>query len=113
MWPRYEHIARLARSHGPQPKPGCGTKLSWRLLKDFRQDLSHELKKLQAPLFVLHGTADTRISVSGSRTIFGQDHNALWQYREVVGASHSFRPRERHWGELSASIVAWLKSALS
>jgi len=108
MWPRYRRIAEAARDRGPQPKPGCGTRLGWRLLQSFQQDFSTELDRLKSPLYVLHGSADSRIGIAGSRALFADNRDLSLRYEEVPGASHSFRPQQPHWSRVARSVVEWL-----
>lgn len=117
MWPRYNtpQIAEQLARQGVAAKPGSSVLLGRRILDSLRTtDLGPSAFDVSAPLLVCHGTNDTRIDCSHSRKLAdarrkGSDEN--FSYREIPGASHSFRPDAEHWRHLASIVASWFAQA--
>jgi uncharacterized protein len=111
MWPRYDkpEIHRELDAHGCVKKPDSDVVLGRRILASLETtDLGRSAFALQVPLLVCHGSADTRIDCSHTRELVEAVPRRAVEYREFRGASHSFRPDDRHWKRLSSVVGGWL-----
>ncbi len=112
MWPRYNvsEIWRQINARGTAQKQGSTVLLGGPILKSLRDtDLGPQAFSPGVPLLVCHGTGDSRISHLHSRELAGRvTPGPHFRYTEFEGASHSFRPPELHWQNLSLTVINWL-----
>jgi len=62
------------------------------------------------PLFVCHGTEDTRIDIAHTRQRIEKRRGRYGQpfeHSEYEGASHSFKPANVHWPVLARELRSW------
>jgi uncharacterized protein len=117
MWPRYEELWREAEEHGVIKKPGSEVRLGPRILESLREtDLGPEAFKLEMPLLVCHGTADSRVDYTHTKELLPPTEcGRSFEHIPFEGASHSFRmtadSTENHWDKLGSDLVTWFGEA--
>lgn len=113
MGPRYstqEIMDCLARS-GVYLKPDNQVALGKTIIDALTTtDLGDRCFDIGIPLLVCHGTADSRIPIEHTLDALATSSGRQTCFREFAGASHSFKPADRHWHELSACLRGWLAS---
>jgi len=116
MWPRYDtpRIKRELAARGVVKKPDSSVLLGEPILTSLRTtDLGPSAFDLDVPLLVCHGTADSRIDCAHTQALVATRHPRSpglpegFRYAEFPGASHSFRPDDRHWQRLSSIVADW------
>lgn len=115
MWPRYdrEQLWHSIARDGVVKKPGGAALLGRPILESLRDtDLGEGSFDLQIPLLVCHGTEDARVECSHTQQLvrqrkMNQDH---FQYEELVGASHSFRPEDTYWPKVASLVSTWFEA---
>lgn len=118
MWPRYDtpEIRHELAHRGVVTKPGGSLLLGRSMLTALRDtDLGADAFNLDMPLFVCHGTADTRIDHAHTQELVAErgGSGADFGYWQIDGASHSFRPQESHWRMLGAALTTWFARSRS
>ncbi len=112
MWPRYntEAIREELQEKGRIEKNGV--LLGPSILNSLREtDLGPQAFTLNVPLLVCQATADTRINPSHTRKLMTERGDAPgFQYREFIGASHSFRPEDTYWQPLALTLTNFLEA---
>lgn len=111
MWPRYNtRPMRWELKHrGVVEKPGSSVLLGRPIIESLRDtDLGPRAFNFNLPLLVCHGTNDERIDCSSTRKLVARARASRLEYTEFEGASHSFRPADRWWAELSSVLTSWL-----
>lgn len=111
MWPRYnnEYVRSNIHERGVVEKPGTSVTLGRAILNSLRDtDLGPCAFEVDVPLLVCHGTADTRIPYSHTRSQVARRRRAEgFRYLEFDGASHSIRPADVHWERLAFAVTSW------
>lgn len=112
MWPRYDTATcrQQLQQTGILVKAENGVRIGQRLLIDLRRlDLHKSALRSPWPYLICHGTADQRIPISETLDLLRQHPNARTTFQRIPGASHSFKPEERHRDRLYRQITRWLE----
>lgn len=112
MWPRYRELGILEeiKREGVALKPGTEVRLGLAALEALAEtDLGEDAFDIDIPLFVCHGTNDTRIPLTHTEQLLRSVDKPSFKYVPFAGASHSFRPDETYWDVLGAATSLWFR----
>ena len=79
-------------------------------------NLGESWQKVNAPLLVIHGTADTIMSGADSEAlaqIVNQTHPGHARYLQIDGMAHGFTVNGKFYDELIPTVLRWMKEQLS
>jgi alpha-beta hydrolase superfamily lysophospholipase len=115
MWSRYrddETLWEAIAAHGFAQKPGSSVLLGEPILRSLRIDPGPDvLNTIDVPTLVCHGTADARIPYAHTLELIKQRKSgALFRHVPFDNASHSFKPSEQHWPQLTQKVVNWART---
>jgi hypothetical protein len=111
MFPRYNTTEVKRDLHRDGYLLKAGLRVGPTIIEDLRAtNLVPQMKSLNRPVLVVHGTEDSRIPLSSAR------ENCKWfrhlSFREISGAQHSFKGYSHHRGTVLATTCDWLSQTL-
>jgi len=112
MWPRYdraEHWASI-RSKGFFPKGEKQVPIGETIMGYLRDtDLGLNAFHLPVPLLICHGEEDSKIDIRHTKEIYQTCRSSRGdlEFRAIPRASHSFRPENEYWPQISSLVSQW------
>ena len=111
MLPRYTKTLDEIKQNGAATKPGTTVELGLAAIQSLEADLGEGAFDLDIPLFVCHGTNDSRIQPEHTKRLL-ETASITPKHYFFAGASHSFRPDGTYWDILGAATSIWFDQSM-